>query len=153
MPEQPTEAEAYALLSDELTYAYKNTKRNLPGSEENAIITLGYLTDPTETLSRYPNVDYRVFMDMQFHLLATDPTFHDLYGIQEYLSSYADEELLRWAHRLFRHYCIEGKRTRFTHDPYILSHLKNPDFAEGLENWTIKPAKKGEYSGQIHARI
>jgi len=143
LPEQPTEAEAFVLLSDELTYAYKNTKRNLPGSENHAIITLGYLTDPTETLSRYPNVDYRVFMDMQFHLLATDPTFHDLYGIQEYLSSYADEELLRWAHRLFRHYCIEGNRTRFTHDPYILSHLKNPDFAEGLEDWSIKPAEKG----------
>jgi hypothetical protein len=82
-------------------------------------------------------------MDMQFHLLATDPTFRDLYGIQEYLSSYADEELLRWAHQLFRHYCIEGKRSRFTDDPYLLPHLQNPDFDQGLKDWTLEPAEEG----------
>jgi hypothetical protein len=142
LPEQPTEAEALSLLSAELTQTYKTMQKNLPGGEKNLIITLGYLTDPTETLSRYPFVDYRVFMDMQFHLLATDPTFCDLYGLQEYLSSYADEELLRWAHQLFRHYCIEGKRSRVTSDPYILSHLQNPDFAEGLKSWTVEAAEQ-----------
>ena len=68
------------------------------------------------------------------------PSFQDLYGLQEYLSSYADEELLRWAHQLFRHYCIEGKRTRFSDDPYLLPHLQNPDFANGLDGWQIEPA-------------
>ena len=143
LPEQPTEAQAYSLLSDELSLPYKIIQKNLPKGEEHLIIVLGYLTDPTETLSIYPFVDYRVFMDMQFHLLATDPTFRDLYGIQEYLSSYADEELLRWAHQLFRHYCIEGKRSRFTDDPYLLPHLQNPDFDQGLKDWTLEPAEEG----------
>ncbi len=143
LPEQPTEEQAYSLLFEKLSHTYKIIQKNLDKGEQHLIIVLGYLTDLTETLSIYPSVDYRVFMDMQFHLLATDPTFRDLYGIQEYLSSYADEELLRWAHRLFRHYCIEGKRTRFTDDPYILPHLQNPDFAEGLQEWTIEPAEEG----------
>jgi hypothetical protein len=143
LPEQPTEAQAYSLLLDELSHTYKIIQKNLPNGEKHMIIALGYLTDPTETLSIYPFVDYRVFMDMQFHFLATDPTFRDLYGIQEYLSSYADEELLRWAHQLFRHYCIEGKRTRFTDDPYLLPHLQNPDFVRALQDWTIEPAEEG----------
>ncbi len=151
LPEQPTEAQAYSLLSDELSHPYKIIQKNLPKGEEHMIIVLGYLTDPTETLSIYPFVDYRVFMDMQFHLLATDPTFRDLYGIQEYLSSYADEELLRWAHQLFRHYCIEGKRTRFTNDPYLLPHLQNPDFARGLQDWIIESAEEGSIQAKSMA--
>jgi len=143
LPEKSTESEAYALLFEQLSHTYQRMNKSLDGIGEQLVITLGYLTDPTETLSIYPSVDYRVYMDMQFHLLATDPTFHDLYGIQEYLSNYADEELLRWAHQLFRHYCIEGRRTRLTSDPYELSHLQNPDFAEGLEGWHTEEAEKG----------
>jgi hypothetical protein len=143
LPEQLTEEDAHAHLFEQLSHTYKNMQKSLDKSGQHLIIVLGYLTDPTETLSVYPSVDYRVFMDMQFHLLATDPSFRELYGIQEYLSSYADEELLRWAHQLFRHYCIEGKRTRLTEDPYFLSHLENPDFALGLEAWTVEPAGKG----------
>jgi len=143
LPEQPTEEEAYSHLFEELAHTYRVIQKNLDQSEKHLVITLGYLTDPTETLSIFPFVNYKTFMDMQFYLLATDPTFRDLYGIQEYLSRYADEELLRWAHQLFRHYCIEGKRTRFTDDPYILPHLKNPDFDHGLQDWTIEPAEEG----------
>jgi hypothetical protein len=82
-------------------------------------------------------------MDMQFHHLATEPAMWGLYGIMEYSASYADEESLRWAHHLFRHYCIEGKRERMTTDPYLLPHLQNPDFLFGLKGWHVAAASDG----------
>ena len=80
-------------------------------------------------------------MDVQFQALATDPTFWGLYGVMEYMAAYADEESLRYAQRLFRHYCIEGRRERFSSDPYVLPHLQNPDFADGLRGWTVEGAE------------
>jgi len=146
--ELPTEDEAYNFLFNELSQTYRKMNRSLGVDGQKWIITLGYLTAPTETQSYYPFVDYRVYMDMQMHLLATDPTFNDLYGVQEYIASYADEELIRWAHKLFRHYFIEGNRTRYTDDPYILPHLKNSFFLEGLQGWTVEQAKKGSIEEQ-----
>jgi hypothetical protein len=80
---------------------------------------------------------------MQFHLMATSPAFWRLYGVMEYMAAYSDEESLRFAHELFRHYCIEGRRDRYTQDPYALAHIVNPDFAGGLEGWRVEAAKEG----------
>ena len=143
LPEQTTESEAELYLLKHLQHTHRIQRKNLPGIEKHLVICLGYLSDPPETLNRNPGVNYKVFMDMQFQHLATDPTFWGLYGIQEYLCSYADEEVLRWAHRLFRHYCIEGNRNRLSSDPYILPHLENPDFADGLEGWDTQPVGDG----------
>ncbi len=146
--EKPTEDEAYSFLFRELPQTYRKMIRGLGVDGQKWIMALGYLTAPTETQNYYPFVDFRVFMDMQMHLLATDPTFNNLYGVQEYIASYADEELIRWAHKLFRHYFIEGNRTRYTNDPYRLPHLKNPFFLEGLRGWIVEPAEKGSIEEQ-----
>ena len=61
-------------------------------------------------------------------------------------SDYADEESLRWAHKLFRHYCIEGNRTPLATDPFNLVHLANPDFADGLASWDVENAEEGAIS-------
>ncbi len=146
--ELPTEDEAYSFIFSELSQTYRKMIRGLDVDGQKWIINLGYLTAPTETQSYYPFVDFRVYMDMQMHLLATDPTFNDLYGVQEYIAAYADEELIRWAHKLFRHYFIEGNRARYTDDPYILPHLKNSFFLEGLQGWTVEQAEKGSIEMQ-----
>ena len=140
--EPPTEEEAYSYLLEELSHTYKNMRKNLGNGEQNWIINFGYFTVPSLSLNTNPSTDYRVFMDMKFHLLANDPIFSDLYGIKEWTSSYADEELVRWVNQLYRHYCIEGKRTRLTDDPYVLPHLRNPDFADGFKGWTIESAEE-----------
>jgi len=141
--EKPTEEDAYNFLFDELSHKYKTMTKSLGVNGQKWIIALGYLTDHTETLSYYPFVDYRVYMDMQMHLLATDPTFNNLYGVQEYKADYADEELIRWAHKLYRHYFIEGNRTRLTDDPYILPYIENSFFTRGLQGWTVEQAEEG----------
>ncbi|MFH1604336.1 MAG: hypothetical protein ABIH03_10570 [Pseudomonadota bacterium] len=83
---------------------------------------------------------------MQFQHLATAPECLGLAGVMVYKSRYADEENVRWAGRLFRHYCIEGNTEllsrRYGYE-YALKHIMNPDFDDGLEGWTIKAARQG----------
>ncbi len=143
LSEPASEEAARACLQSALTEQLAAWQEALPGVEQDMVIVLGYMSQPPESLNTDPGVDLKVFMDMQFHLLANDPTFFGLYGVMEYLSSYADEETVRWAGQLFRHYCIEGERERLTRDPYVLPHLTNPDFAEGLEGWEVHEAEPG----------
>lgn len=138
--EQPTEEQARRMLTTDVRRQLAKWQQVMPGVERHMVMCLGYLCAPPETLNLNPAVDYHVFMDMQMHLLATDPVFWGLFGVMQYSSSYADEESLRWAHRLFRHYCIEGRRDPFTADPYALPHLTNPDFAQGLDGWRVDAA-------------
>ncbi len=141
--EEPSPERARRHMSRELAHALKQWQEVMPGIERHMVMCLGYLCAPPESLNLNPAVDYHAFLDMQFRLLATEPSFWGLYGIMEYSASYADEESLRWAHRLFRHYCIEGKRTPLFNGPYLLPHLKNPDFADGLTGWGVEPAEEG----------
>jgi hypothetical protein len=115
----------------------------MAGVERNMVICLGYLSAPPETLNLNPGVDYHVFMDMQFQELATHPAFWGLYGIMEYMADYGDEESVRYAQKLFRHYCIEGRTAPLNTDPYLLPHLENPDFTDGLKGWQAEPAEQG----------
>jgi hypothetical protein len=143
LPEQPTEEAAWACLRAALTEPLRQWQQAMPGIERQLILCLGYLSQPPESLNINPGVDFKVFMDLQFYHLANDPTFFGLYGVMEYLSSYCDEENVRWAAKLYRHYCLEGRADRLSHDPYLLPHLQNPDFAEGLAGWQVQPAEPG----------
>jgi hypothetical protein len=80
---------------------------------------------------------------MAMWLIANSDGLDGVYGFMEYLAKYADEEYLRWYARLCRHYCIEGKREQFSTDPYILEHIRNPDFERGLSGWTAQTAEAG----------
>ncbi len=64
-------------------------------------------------------------------------------------TGYCDEERVRWFGRYFRHYCLEGATTRANDNPYMLAHVRNPDFADGVQEWTLEPAAKdGIKAGQ-----
>lgn len=141
--EDATVERARERLVRDLQAPFAAWRKAMPGVERHTVVCLGYLCAPPETLNLNPAVNYHVYLDMQFNFLATDPTFWGLYGIMEYMAAYADEESIRWAHKLFRHYCIEGKRTPLIEDPYALPHLQNPDFADGLDGWRVEAAEKG----------
>ncbi len=143
LTEEPTEEIAQRWMQQRVAERMREWKKKLPGVEKQTVVCLGYLSAPPESLNSNPGVDYQVFLDMQFHMLATDPAFKGLYGLMEYMAAYADEESLQYAHQLIRHYCIEGKTDRMNADPYLLPHLANPDFAEGLDQWTAQPAVDG----------
>jgi hypothetical protein len=143
LPEEATEEEARRRLLRSLRDPMNQWRKSQPGFEKHLVMCLGYLSAPPETLNVEPLADYHVFLDMQFRILATDSAFKGLYGIMEYMADYADEESLRYAHKLFRHYGIEGQRVPFSRDPYRLRHLQNPDFAKGHDGWHAIPAEAG----------
>lgn len=138
-PEQPTEAEAQAYLKRELADRVADFSAIRPGVAAHMIVALGLFSTPPETLDVHPSVNYRVYQDMEFHLLANDPTFEGLSGIMTYTSGYANEQTLRWVGRLYRHYCIEGHTQRLSNEPYLLDHLINPDFTDGTTGWEVQP--------------
>lgn len=143
LPEEASQERAVRSLAQSLTQHFAQWRKAMPGVEKHMVVCLGYLCAPPETVNTYPGVNYQVFLDMQFRLLATEPTFFGLYGLMEYMADYADEESMRFAHRLFRHYCIEGNTAPYISDPYILPHIKNPDFDLGLESWHVEAAEPG----------
>ena len=130
-------------LDRELRRAMTAWQEIMPGIEQHVVLCLGYLSAPPESLNVHPEVDYHVFLDEQFRLIATDPAFKGLYGLMEYMAAYADEESLRFAHLLMRHYCIEGHTDRFSADPYELAHIRNPDFARGFDQWEFDQNRRG----------
>ena len=123
-----------------LTHKYRKL---CPGSIENTTVVLGHFSIPSEFLNTNPAADYKVHLDTQFNLVATDPVFRGTYGLNSYVNAYTDEETARWVMKLFRHYGIEGRTEKATNDRYFPGHLTNPDFTEGLKGWTISPAEKG----------
>ncbi len=145
--EQPNEAIANKFLETTLRDEMLLWQKALPDCAEHMIMCFGYLEMiATESLSVFPNVDFKVWMDMQFHHVATDPAFFGLYGLMEYTSGYADEETVRWAAKLYRHYGIEGKTEMLSKRygfKYRLDHIQNPDFEQGLEGWKVEAAEEG----------
>jgi hypothetical protein len=153
MEEQRTEKEALNYLDQGITSELeKYWLTSLPDAVEHTIMTFGnYLSAPPCNLNSDPSVDFKVWMDMQYNLVATDPRFFGLYGLMEWTSGYADEEVVRWVAKLYRHYGIEGKTELLSRScgyTYKLPHLQNPDFAEGLKGWEVKPAEEGSIASR-----
>jgi len=148
--EQPTEEAARDFIKRRVTDRMPLWERALPGCTARMVLVWGYMSQPTESLNVDPTVDYRVYMDMQMHAAATHPSCFGLGGFQWYHSSYCDEENVRWAGRLFRHYAIEGRTEPLCDDPYKLTHVRNPDFADGTTGWTVEPAEAGSIQTRSH---
>jgi len=143
LKEQPTELLEWKYLKETLPGRMARLKRLVPDAQKHAIFVLGLLCAPPESNNTDPRVSFKAHLDMQMWLLANDIELAGTHGVMEYLSAYADEEYLRWYARLCRHYCIEGRRDRLCKDPYILDHISNPDFADGLDGWRVSPAGPG----------
>lgn len=120
----------------------------MPGAERHMIVTLGVFSQPPESLDVNPSVNLKVFLDMQLNLLANAPECFGLGGVMTYLSSYTDEETVRWMGRLFRHYCIDGRGEMLSTDPLMLRHIENPDFEKGSAGWTVAEAEPGSIAAK-----
>jgi hypothetical protein len=147
LPEQPDEASARKLLEAKLAAEMRRWQAAVTNCAKQMVVCFGYMSLPTtETLNLNPAVDFKVWMDLQFQHVATEPAFQGLYGLMEYTCGYADEETVRWAARLYRHYGIEGNRVALSPAlgfEYQLDHLDNPDFAERTKGWTVDAAEPG----------
>ena len=123
---------------------HREYRRRCPGSIENLTVCFGYFMSPLHGLNVVPQANYKVFLDMQFNVVANAPECWGTYGLMSYQANYVDEETIRWIARLGRHYGIEGNTERASAAPYDSSHhLANGDFAEDTRHWTLSPAAPG----------
>jgi len=143
--EQRTVEQVRADIRDTIVRIATSGDEEIPGSLRNAVVTLGFWSWPVtgQIQDIDPGANFKILMQMQFDAMANDPELFGLYGALWYYSPYVDEECLRWANRLFRHYGIEGKTTKPSDDPYRLKHIENPDFEDGLKGWAITEAEPG----------
>ncbi len=148
LPEPRTEAAARGYLDGVLRQTIAAWEEAMPGAREHMIVCLGTFSQPPESLDISPAVNHKVFLDMQLNLLANAPECFGLAGVMTYLCSYTDEETVRWMGKLFRHYCIEGKAERLSRDPYALPHLRNGDFEDALNGWTVAAAEPGSVAAR-----
>ena len=161
--EEPDEVAAKRKLNDTITVGMKGWKDYLFEAHNHIEVCLGYYMLSGESLNNNPGVDFKVWIDMQFHQLATHPAFDGVFGVMEYNSKSVDEETLRWHGLLYRHYGIEGKRNLLSDEygfNYSLPHLRNPDFDDGLDEWTLTAAKDGSVNtgsssgyGRLQGRV
>ncbi len=114
-----------------------------PGCIRRAIMTPMYAYLPYCTSNRCPTADFRVHLQMQMEVLATDPAWFGLWGVQPYRANYVDEEIQACMGALLRHYCIAGKTEPLLDEPYELTHVRNPDFEQGTEGWEVRAAADG----------
>lgn len=139
-PEQENESTAWVSINHSLKSDRENLERIIPGVTEQLHIVLSYMTELSLENSD-SQADMKVLMDMQFQQLATEPEFFGVAGLGEWVSHHSDEETIRWAARLYRHYALEGNTERLSRDPYALTHLRNGDFISGTDGWTLGPAE------------
>ncbi len=123
-----------------------------PGAKQHMVIAFGLFSMPPGGINKQPNVDYHVWMDQQMNLVANHPELAGIAGLEWWTSILADEETVRFVGKLYRHYAIEGKTDRLTHDPLFLQHIRNADFEKGIEGWTLHAAEEGTIDAKSFPR-
>jgi hypothetical protein len=124
-----------------------------PGLKEHLVLTLGLFSMPPGGINKQPNVDYHVWMDQQMNLLANHPKLAGLQGVEWWTTTLADEETVRFAGKLFRHYALEGRKELLTRDPLFLTHLQNADFERGGSGWKLEPGEPGSIEPRSFPRF
>ncbi|MBE6388644.1 MAG: hypothetical protein E7043_00550 [Lentisphaerae bacterium] len=95
---------------------------------------------PNISLAHYPDIDYKVIIDMKMHAVANDPAFNGVGKVGFWGTYAADEEIARWSFRVMRHYAFEGKKELLSKQyGFALKpgFLKNPAFTDGLKHWDV----------------
>ncbi len=140
--EMPTLGEAKELMDKLLGKEMTRWQAEFPQCQRQMVMVLGlFATGPD--LDVQPQVNYKVWMDMQMQYLATNPLYDGLYGVHWWYAGASSEEILRWESALYRHYCIEGRTDLLSESrgwTYALDHVQNPDFSKTLEPWEVQPA-------------
>src|SRR5262245_46436839 len=123
-----------------------------PGVKKQMVIPFGLFSMPPGGLNKLPNLDYHVWMDQQMNAVANHPLLADIGGLEWWTSLRADEETVRFVGKLYRHYAIEGRTDPLTRDPLVTAHLRNADFENGVDGWTVRPAEAGSITTRSFPR-
>lgn len=137
--------EAYIRTPEVLRLApqyMRDWKAEVPGVERSMVLFTAPI-NATHGLSFHvnPSVNYKVFLEDQVAMLATDPAFEGLKGMGIWVVRYMDDDVLNWYVRLIRHYFIDGKTERLSAESLMLPYLVNPGFEQGEVAWTFSRAE------------
>lgn len=148
--EIPPHLDEHARLKRDLSDWARALTNQFPGVMRQSVICIGMFSTPPLSLNRSPEIDFKVWLDMQFQTVATDPVFRALPALMIYQTRNTDEETLRWCGALFRHYAIEGETNLLSQSfNYRLAHVRNPDFTDGAAHWTLQPADNSPQTESI----
>lgn len=140
--EMPTLDEAKTFMDGLLGQEMARWQAAFPNCQRQMVMVLGLFSMGPD-LDVQPQVNYKVWMDLQMRYLATNPLYDGLYGVHWWYAGAASEEILRWESALYRHYCIEGGTNLLSESlgwTYMLDHIRNPDFFNTLDGWDIQSA-------------
>ena len=121
---------------------FEQFRKMYPGLIENHLLYTFGIYNYHWTCDLAPELDFKVFLDLQFHHIASHPAFKGMYGICLYTLNSTTDEMCRYGSALVRHYCIEGKSERFNPSPLELPYIRNPGFEAGTKRWQLRPAAK-----------
>lgn len=143
LSEREDENKADRFLEKYLVKDMQKWSKNFPGSERSMVCFLAPDDNiPVMSFDRFPHVNFKVYLEKQFNLIANHPAFENLYGVGFWTAYNMSEEILQWYTKLVRHYLIEGNKYTLSKDPYILTHLDNPGFEREEKGWSFVPASK-----------
>ena len=97
------------------------------------------------TTRHRPHVDLKAFYSRLMRLYATDPDFADIGGVS-FTTPTCDEDLVRFYYAASRHYCLEGRTDDLAENlgyEMLTKYVKNGDFDDGLNGWTVSAAENG----------
>jgi hypothetical protein len=139
LAERDTEEQAWIYINESGAAVEHRWKQELPGFTELAVKFVSYLQREIWN----PGVNFKTHMEMQFEHYATRPEFFGVGGMGAWSSYNCNSgEYVRWVAELGRHYGLEGNTQRLSTDPYESVQISNPDFIDGSNHWTLRPAKK-----------
>ena len=142
----PVDEEEMAATVDFMRRQIREMRALVPSAPSHFIYYLnGFMQIGSWTSWIYPHVDMKAFDAKILHLLATDPEFADIGGVG-CAGMYCAEDYLRSMYAAFRHYVLEGRTDDFCalHGYSVFpGHLRNGDFDEGWDGWTVRPAEEG----------
>jgi hypothetical protein len=152
MREQCNEGAAKLYINTFFDYL-RQWERAYPRAMHHIIWTFGSCDGyyASYVIDTFANASYKYFLDLQFCLVANDPSFFGIRGVCPWIIRYTKPDTLAWEAKLIRHYCIEGKRTMLSDEygyKYDTGHLKNPDCANGLDSWKVEPAATGSIKAE-----
>ena len=135
----PTENDAVAFFKTRLVDSIDRYRTIYPISPASTGVILGnFNLAPIISIHHHPEVDFKRHLDLQVHMLATDPAFDGIGIVGYWGSGMTDEEIHRWSFALMRHYVVEGRTDSLSDRlgfKYLPNHIHNGDFRGSMTPW------------------
>lgn len=125
----------------------RRTLELVPAAERNILYFFGtFLEHGNWSDWSQPEADIRVLYNDFVRRIATDPAYGDPGGLAAGYFNHTDDDVARWFAKVVRHYAVEGRTDDLAVAAglrYLPGHVRNPDFAQGLDGWKVECAEPG----------